>query len=148
MKVAIANDHAGVEYKKILKKYLEETGFEVIDYGTNETASVDYPDYAGMVARAVQRGEAERGILICGTGVGMSIAANKYKGIRASLCSDTYTAEMTRRHNDSNILVLGARVIGVEIMLSVAQTYFSTGFDGGRHLKRIEKIETNPNLEG
>ena len=144
MKVAIANDHAGVEYKNILKKFLEDMGFEVLDFGTNDTASVDYPDYAGKVARAVQRGEVERGILICGTGVGMSIAANKYKGIRASLCGDTYTADMTRRHNDSNILVMGARVIGVEIMLSVARVYFTTGFDGGRHLKRIEKIENNP----
>ena len=89
----------------------------------------------------MQNGEAERGVLICGTGVGMSIAANKHKGIRASLCGDTYSAEFTRRHNDSNVLVLGARVIGVEIMLSVAQVYFSTEFEGGRHQRRIDKID-------
>lgn len=141
MKIAIANDHAGVEYKFILKKFLEDMGHEVINFGTDENASCDYPDYADKVAKAVQNGEAERGVLICGTGVGMSIAANKHKGIRASLCGDTYSAEFTRRHNDSNVLVLGARVIGVEIMLSVAQVYFSTEFEGGRHQRRIDKID-------
>lgn len=141
MKIAIANDHAGVEYKFILKKYLEDLGHEVINFGTDENASCDYPDYADKVAKAVQSGKAERGVLICGTGVGMSIAANKHKGIRASLCGDTYSAEFTRRHNDSNVLVLGARVIGVEIMLSVAKVYFSTEFEGGRHQRRVDKIE-------
>lgn len=141
MKIAIGNDHTGVEYKFILKKFLEDTGHEVINFGTDETSSCDYPDYADKVAKAIQRGEADRGVLICGTGVGMSIAANKHKGIRASLCGDTYSAEFTRRHNDSNILVMGARVIGVEIMLSVAKVYFSTGFEGGRHQRRIDKID-------
>lgn len=142
MKIAIANDHAGVEYKFILKKFLEDMGHEVINFGTDENASCDYPDYADKVAKALQNGEAERGVLICGTGVGMSIAANKHKGIRASLCGDTYSAEFTRRHNDSNVLVLGARVIGVEIMLSVAKVYFSTEFEGGRHQRRIDKIDS------
>lgn len=142
MKIAIANDHAGVEYKFILKKFLEDMGHEVINFGTDENASCDYPDYADKVTKALQNGEAERGVLICGTGVGMSIAANKHKGIRASLCGDTYSAEFTRRHNDSNVLVLGARVIGVEIMLSVAKVYFSTEFEGGRHQRRIDKIDS------
>ncbi len=141
MKIAIGNDHAGVEYKFILKEFLEKQGHEVINLGTDEHASCDYPDYAAKVAKAITSGEAERGVLICGTGVGMSIAANKHKGIRASLCGDTYTAEFTRRHNDSNVLVLGARVIGVEIMLSVAKVYFSTEFEGGRHQRRVDKLE-------
>lgn len=141
MKIAIGNDHAGVDYKFILKDFLEKQGHEVINFGTDEHASCDYPDYAAKVAKAVQSGEAERGVLICGTGVGMSIAANKHKGIRASLCGDTYSAEFTRRHNDSNVLVLGARVIGVEIMLSVAKVYFSTEFEGGRHQRRVDKLE-------
>lgn len=141
MKIAIANDHAGVEYKFILKEHLEKLGHEVINLGTDEHSSCDYPDYAAKVAKAIQSGEVERGVLICGTGVGMSIAANKHKGIRASLCGDTYTAEFTRRHNDSNVLVFGARVIGVEIMLSVANVYFSTEFEGGRHQRRVDKLE-------
>lgn len=141
MKIAIGNDHAGVEYKFILKDFLEKQGHEVINFGTDEHVSCDYPDYAAKVAKAVQSGQAERGVLICGTGVGMSIAANKHKGIRASLCGDTYSAEFTRRHNDSNVLVLGARVIGVEIMLSVAKVYFSTEFEGGRHQRRVDKLE-------
>lgn len=141
MKIAIANDHAGVEYKFILKEHLQKLGHEVINLGTDEHTSCDYPDYAAKVAKAVRSGEADRGVLICGTGVGMSIAANKHKGIRASLCGDTYTAEFTRRHNDSNVLVLGARVIGVEIMLSVATVYFSTEFEGGRHQRRVDKLE-------
>lgn len=141
MKIAIANDHAGVEYKFILKEHLQKLGHEVINLGTDEHTSCDYPDYAAKVAKVIQNGEAERGVLICGTGVGMSIAANKHKGIRASLCGDTYTAEFTRRHNDSNVLVLGARVIGIEIMLSVANVYFSTEFEGGRHQRRVDKLE-------
>ena len=140
MKIAIANDHAGTEYKKVIKAHLEEAGHTVENFGTDETTSVDYPDYAEKVANAVTKGGFELGILICGTGVGMSIAANKVKGVRASLCGDCFSAEMTRRHNDSNILCLGARVLGIDLALRIVDTYVNTPFDGGRHARRIAKI--------
>lgn len=140
MKIAIANDHAGTEYKKVIKAQLEELGHTVENFGTDETTSVDYPDYAEKVANAVTNGGYELGILICGTGVGMSIAANKVNGVRASLCGDCFSAEMTRRHNDSNILCLGARVLGIDLALRIVDTYVNTPFDGGRHARRIAKI--------
>lgn len=140
MKIAIANDHAGTEYKKVIKAHLEEAGHTVENFGTDETTSVDYPDYAEKVADAVTKGGFELGILICGTGVGMSIAANKVNGVRASLCGDCFSAEMTRRHNDSNILCLGARVLGIDLALRIVDTYVNTPFDGGRHARRIAKI--------
>ena len=140
MKIAIANDHAGTEYKKVIKAHLEELGHTVENFGTDETTSVDYPDYAEKVADAVTKGGFELGILICGTGVGMSIAANKVNGVRASLCGDCFSAEMTRRHNDSNILCLGARVLGIDLALRIVDTYVNTPFDGGRHARRIAKI--------
>ena len=140
MKIAIANDHAGTEYKKVIKAHLEEAGHTVENFGTDETTSVDYPDYAEKVANAVTNGGYELGILICGTGVGMSIAANKVNGVRASLCGDCFSAEMTRRHNDSNILCLGARVLGIDLALRIVDTYVNTPFDGGRHARRIAKI--------
>ena len=141
MKIAIANDHAGVEYKNSIVKMLEENGHEVINFGTDSNASCDYPDYAQKVARAVQQNTVERGILVCGTGIGMSIAANKFKGIRASLCADEFSAEMTRLHNDSNVLCLGARTLGIEVALRIVKKYISTTeFLGGNHARRISKF--------
>lgn len=145
MKIAIANDHAAVDHKFALIKFLESEGHEVINFGTNETASCDYPDYAKKVTGAVVAKQADFGILLCGTGVGMSIVANKVKGIRASLCDNSFVAEMTRRHNNSNVLCLGARVIGVDLMFSIVKTYLSTPFDEvdkpGKHTRRINKME-------
>lgn len=140
MTIAIANDHAGTEYKFEIIKYLESKGYTVLNYGTDDNASVDYPDYAKLVADAIKSGKADSGVLICGTGVGMSIAANKIDGIRASLCGDCFSAEMTRRHNDSNILCLGARVIGIELAKRIVDSYFSASFEGGRHRIRVDKI--------
>jgi len=147
MKIAIANDHAGTEYKFKIKEHLEEKGYEVTDFGTDDTASVDYPDYAEKVANAIRNGQADLGILICGTGVGMSIAANKFRGIRASLCGDCFSAEMTRRHNDSNILCLGARVIGLDLAKRIVDTYVEACYEGGRHAKRLAKIEETERSE-
>ena len=145
MKIAIANDHAAVEYKNLLAKRLQEQGHEVINFGTDDNASCDYPDYAKKVCQAIQCGKVEYGVLICGTGVGMSIAANKYKGIRASLCDNPFVAKMTREHNNSNVLCMGARVIGVDLMYEISDTYFSTPFSelesAGKHTRRINKME-------
>ena len=145
MKIAIANDHAGVEYKNILAEHLRAQGHEVINMGTDENASCDYPDYAKKVVNAILDKQVQFGVLICGTGVGMSICANRYKGIRASLCDNPFTASLTRQHNDSNILCLGARVVGVDLMLSIADAYFSTSFSevevADKHTRRINKIE-------
>lgn len=141
MTIAIANDHAGVEYKWLIKDMLESQGHTVINYGTDVAESCDYPDYAEKVAKAVNCGQAERGILICGTGIGMSIAANKFKGIRASLCTDEFTAEMTRLHNDSNVLCLGARVLSEDMALKIVKKYIqTTDFLGGKHATRISKL--------
>lgn len=140
MKVAIGSDHAGYEYKEMIKKYLEEKGFEVIDKGTYSNERTDYPIYAEKVAKAVANGEVDRGILICGTGIGMSITANKIKGVRASLCPNDFMAKMARKHNNSNILCLGQRVVGTDHALSIVDTFFSTEFEGGRHQKRISLI--------
>jgi len=114
---------------------------DVVDMGTNSTQSVDYPDIAKLVAHAVVRGEAERGILICGTGIGMAMVAGKVKGIRAARCSESYSAEMSRRHNDANVLCFGARVIGSGMAEKIVEKWLSTPFDGGRHVRRVEKIE-------
>ena len=142
MKIAIANDHAGVDYKNQIVKMLTELGHEVFNFGTDEKISCDYPDYAEKVARAVLDGKAERGILVCGTGIGMSIAANKFKGIRASLCADEFSAEMTRLHNDSNVICLGARTLGIEVALRIVDKYISTtNFLGGNHARRISKYK-------
>ena len=145
MKIAIANDHAGVEYKNILIKFLKERGHQVINKGTDTQDSCDYPDYAKAVANSILSKESDFGVLICGTGVGMSICANRFKGIRASLCTNTFVAQMTREHNNSNVLCLGARVITVEEMLKIADAYFSTEFselqNPDKHTRRINKIE-------
>ena len=138
--IAIGSDHGGYELKEHLKKHFEETGVEFKDYGTSSEASVDYPDCAEPVCRAVLNGEAERGILICGTGIGISIAANKFDGIRAALCSDVYSALMAKEHNNANILCLGGRVTGRELAFMIADTWLGAEFLGGRHAARVAKI--------
>ncbi|MHB0886147.1 MAG: ribose 5-phosphate isomerase B [Bacillota bacterium] len=140
MRVAIGCDHAGVDLKHEVVKYLKEQGVEVTDFGPEGADSVDYPDYARKVAEAVRGGAAERGVLICGTGIGMSISANKVPGIRAALCHDVYSARLTREHNDANVLTMGARVIGAGLALEIVKAFFGAEFAGGRHARRVEKI--------
>lgn len=141
MKVAIACDHAALELKNTVKKHLTDRGFEVVDFGINEPGSVDYPDYALPVAEAVAGGKADKGILICGTGIGMSICANKVKGIRCALCSDTFSARATREHNDANVLAFGERVVGGGLALDIVDAFLDTPFSNAeRHVKRIDKI--------
>ena len=140
MKIAIGCDHTGLDLKRaLLDSILKE--HEVVDMGTNSKESVDYPDIAKEVAHAVVSGEVENGILICGTGIGMAMAAGKVKGIRAARCSEPYSAEMSRRHNDANILCFGARVIGSGMAEKIVEKWLSTPFDGGRHARRVGKIE-------
>jgi ribose 5-phosphate isomerase B len=139
-KLVVASDHAGVELKRALATVAEEQGFEVQDLGTNSTDSVDYPDYAHRVASEVAAGGA-LGLLVCGTGIGMAMAANRHPGIRAAVCDDVWSAEMTRRHNDANVLCIGARMIDPGLAADVLKTFLSTGFDGGRHERRVRKIE-------
>jgi ribose 5-phosphate isomerase B len=139
VKIAIGSDHAGYELKEYLKLSLGE-GHEFLDVGTENAASVDYPDYAVQVARLVTEGKVDRGILLCGTGIGMSVAANKVKGVRAALAFDLYTAMQSRRHLDANILALGALVTGMGLALEIARTWIEEPFEGGRHERRIEKI--------
>lgn len=141
MKVAIACDHAALELKNAVKKHLTDRGFEVVDFGINGPGSVDYPDYALPVAEAVAGGKADKGILICGTGIGMSICANKVKGIRCALCSDTFSAHATREHNDANVLAFGERVVGGGLALDIVDAFLDTPFSNAeRHVKRIDKI--------
>ena len=138
--LAIGSDHGGYELKQAVMKHLAERGMEYRDYGTYSSESCDYPDFGEAVGRAVASGECERGIVICGTGIGISIAANKVRGVRCALCGDCYSAEMTRRHNDANVLAMGARVLGEGLALKIVDTFLDTGFDGGRHTRRIEKL--------
>jgi ribose 5-phosphate isomerase B len=140
MKVAVGCDHAAVELREAVIKKLKDMGKEVLDFGTHTHESVDYPDFGQKVSRAVQSGEAELGVLICGTGIGMSIVANKFKGIRAALCSESFSARMSRRHNNANVLVMGARTIGVGLAEDIVETFFSDQFEGGRHARRVDKI--------
>ena len=140
MKIAIGSDHAGFSLKEIIRKHLEEAGYTVLDKGTHDTASCHYPVYAEAVARAVVSGEADRGILVCGTGIGMSMAANKIKGVRAAALSDCFTAEATRRHNDANMLALGAGLVGPNLAERIVEVFLSTEFEGGRHQRRVDKI--------
>ncbi|MDM5314707.1 ribose 5-phosphate isomerase B [Fictibacillus sp. b24] len=140
MKVAIGSDHAGVELRKEIIAMIEELGMEVEDVGCECDTSVDYPDYAIPVAEKVANGEADRGILICGTGIGMSIAANKVKGIRCALVHDLFSAKATRQHNDSNVLAMGERVIGPGLALEIAKVWLTTEYEGGRHGRRVGKI--------
>lgn len=141
MKIAIGSDHAGLELKEYIKQVLAGGDYEVTDYGTNSPQSVDYPDYGFKVAQAVAAGEADRGILVCGTGMGMSVVANKVKGIRAALAFDTYTAVQSRKHLDANVLVLGERVTGRGLAEEIVRSWLSAEFEGGRHSGRIAKIE-------
>ena len=138
--IALGSDHGGFLYKEELKKHLDAKGIRYIDFGTDSTESCDYPVYAGKVCKAVQSGECEKGILICGTGIGMSICANKFKGIRAAVCGDHFSAEFTRKHNDSNVLCMGARTIGAGVALQLADIFLSTEFEGGRHQKRVDMM--------
>lgn len=140
--IAIGSDHGGYELKEAVKKHLENRGLEYKDFGTYSKASCDYPVYGRAVAEAVASGECDRGILICGTGIGISITANKVKGIRAALCSDCFSAQATREHNDANILAMGARVLGEGLALKIVDTFLDTPFSGDeRHLRRISMIE-------
>lgn len=141
MKVAIGCDHGGFALKEAVIEAIKAAGHEPVDFGTYSTESVDYPDFAGKVTSAVVGGEAELGVLICGTGIGMSIAANKVRGIRAALCHDVYSARLTRNHNDSNVLVMGARVIGPGLAQEITTAWLAASFEGGRHTQRLKKIE-------
>ena len=140
MRIAIGADHAGYEAKERLKRWLAESGHAVEDSGTHGTASADYPDFAARVARAVAAGAADRGVLICGTGIGMSIAANKVPGARAAHCADPYTARMAREHNDANVVCLGARVSGPGMLEEIVASFLAASFEGGRHAARLDKI--------
>lgn len=140
MIIAIGADHGGFELKEHIVKYLKEKHLEVKDYGTYSEDSVDYPDCAAPVCRAVTDKTADCGILICGTGIGISIAANKHKGIRAALCGDVYSAKMTKQHNNANVLCMGGRVIGRELAFMIIDTWLNAEFEGGRHQNRINKI--------
>lgn len=138
--LAIGSDHGGYELKQYIMKCLGEQGVEFRDFGTYTQDSCDYPVYAEKVCRAVVSGECGRGILICGTGIGVSIAANKVHGIRAALCADCYSAEFTRRHNDANILALGGRTVGAGLAMKIVDTFLNTPFEGGRHAQRVAMI--------
>lgn len=140
MKVAIGCDHGGLHLKEDIKSLLADGGYEVTDFGTNSTDSVDYPDIADPVANAVANGKFDRGILICGTGIGIGIAANKVKGIRAALCHDTFSAHASREHNNANILTMGERIIGPGLARDIVKIWLTTEFEGGRHERRVAKI--------
>lgn len=140
MKIAMGNDHTAVELKNIIKAFLEEKGHEVLDLGTNFTESCDYPVYGEKVGRAVASGEADLGIVICGTGVGISLAANKVKGVRACVCSEPYTAKLSRMHNNSNVLAFGARVVGSEMAKMITEEWLNAEYEGGRHQRRVDML--------
>lgn len=141
MKIALGSDHAGLEMKEFVKSLLAKQGHEVIDVGTHGSASVDYPDFAQAACRKVLSGEAERAILACGSGVGMSMAANRFKGIRAVLCTDLYLARFSRLHNDANVLCLPGRLMGIGLAEEVVRVWLETPFEGGRHSRRVEKMD-------
>lgn len=141
MKIMIGNDHAGVEMKTLLTTHLENQGHEVINVGTNNHDSVNYPDFGREVASRVLNKEADLGIIICGTGIGISIAANRVKGARAALCTNEIMADLARRHNNANILALGARILGDELALAITDKFLSSEFEGGRHETRVNLIE-------
>lgn len=140
MKIAIGSDHGGYGLKELIRKHLQEKGFDIKDFGTDSTASVDYPDFAKAVGEAVVAEEFQRGILICGTGIGISIAANKIPGVRCALVGDCFSAKATRQHNDANILALGERVVGPGLALEIVDIWLSAEFEGGRHQGRVDKI--------
>ncbi len=138
--LAIGSDHGGINLKKIIKDYLEGRGFEVKDFGTYDAASCDYPDIAKTVCEAVASGSCEKGILVCGTGIGMSIAANKIKGIRAAHVTDTYSSRMAKEHNNANVICLGERITGCDLAVEIVKSYIDAEFGGDRHQKRVDKI--------
>lgn len=140
MKIGMGSDHAGFELKVKLKEHLEAKGYEVVDYGTHSLGSVDYPDYGKAVANAILTEEVKKGVLICGTGVGISISANKVKGIRACVCSEPYSAKMSVRHNNAQIIAVGARVVGEDLAKLIVDEFLSEEFEGGRHQRRIDKM--------
>lgn len=140
MKIAMGNDHTAIGMKNEVKKFLEEKGYEVIDLGTNSTESCDYPVYGEKVAMAVASGEADLGIAICGTGVGISLACNKVNGIRCCVCSEPYTAKLSRMHNNSNVLAFGARVIGDEMAKMITEEWLNVEYEGGRHQRRVDLV--------
>ena len=140
MKIIIGSDHGGIHLKEVLKQHLTERGIEVHDAGTYTEDSCDYPDIALQVCRAVTAGDGDRGILVCGTGIGMSMAANKVKGIRAALCGDVFSAIMSREHNDANVICLGERVLGPGLAVCILDAWLDTEFAGGRHARRVNKI--------
>ena len=140
MKIAIASDHGGFDLKEQVKVWLQEMGHEVEDFGCHSKESCDYPDFGAAAARAVASGQCERGIVICTTGIGISIAANKVKGIRCALCSEPWSAEMTRRHNNANMLAMGAGAVGPLLARRIVETFLTTEFEGGRHQRRVDKI--------
>lgn len=140
MKIAIGNDHGGVELKRHLVQYLEDKGWEVVNFGSDVTESTDYPIYAERVSRAVVSGECDKGILICGTGIGISISANKMHGVRCALCSEPVSAQLARQHNDANIVAMGARTIGPVMAEGIVDVFLNTEFQGGRHQRRVDKI--------
>ncbi|TYQ14678.1 UNVERIFIED_CONTAM: ribose 5-phosphate isomerase B [Acetivibrio alkalicellulosi] len=140
MKVGIGSDHAGYNLKKEIIKYFEEKNIQTIDFGTCSNDSVDYPDYGLAVAEAVKEGKCDRGIIICGTGLGISIAANKVKGIRAANCTNSFMARMSREHNDCNVLAIGERVVGLDLALDIVDTWMNSEFQGGKHKRRVDKI--------
>ena len=141
MKIAIASDHAGFSLKEDVKKHLQEFGHEYKDFGTYSEDSVDYPDYASLVCNSISENMFERGILICGTGIGMSIAANKFPGIMAALCYDAESAKLSREHNDSNVLVLGGRITNSDVARDIVSSWLDTKFSGDRHMRRVNKIK-------
>ncbi len=140
-KIAIGSDHAGFGLKEDILRLLKDLNMDIVDCGTDTTESVDYPDFGARVSELVSSGEVERGILICGTGIGMSMVANKYPNVRAALCNDLFSAKMSRMHNDANVLVLGGRVIGKDLAVAIVKVWLETPFEGERHLKRLNKIK-------
>lgn len=140
MKIALACDHGGLNLKNAIKNHLEKKGYEVLDFGTDTTDSVDYPEFAYKAAKSVVDKESECGILVCGTGIGIGIAANKVKGIRCATLGDTFSARMTKAHNDANMIALGERVTGIGLGLDIVDAYLNSSFEGGRHQSRVDKI--------
>ena len=143
MIIGIGSDHGGFELKEYLKKFLFDLNIEIKDFGCFSTDSVDYPDIAIPLCKELQRGSLDRGILICGTGLGMSITANRFRGIRATLCNDIFSAKMSRRHNDSNLLCLGGRILGKDLAKEILITWLNEKFEGDRHIRRLKKIDEN-----
>lgn len=138
--IAVASDHAGVDLKTEISRQIEELGFQVIDLGTHDAARVDYPDYGHAMARCIEQGQAKRGVIVCGTGIGISIAANRHAAVRAALCHDVSTARLARQHNDANVLALGARIVGSAVASDCLRVFLETEFEGGRHAARVEKL--------